>query len=159
KMLKIEIRDDRVGSAGSAASRNLSDNNHRLGRRSFFGRLGLGGVALLPASSWLLSRATAKGDDQGNLSSGDAAILRFLAAAEIIETDLWQQYNELALGNDAFQQALAVLDGDMPTYVNQNTRDEFSHQNFLNAYLRSKGARPVSLEAFRRLPSSLATGS
>jgi hypothetical protein len=32
----------------------------------------------------------------GGLTKGDAAILRFLAAAEIIETDLWQQYNELA---------------------------------------------------------------
>jgi len=53
---------------------------------------------------------------------GDGHILRFLAAAEILENDLWQQYNELALGNEAFQGALKVLDGDMPTYVNQNTR-------------------------------------
>jgi hypothetical protein len=65
----------------------------------------------------------------------------------------------LALGNPAFQAGLVVLDGDMPTYVNQNTRDEFSHQDFLNAYLASKGARPVSLEAFRTLPSSQATGA
>src|SRR5256886_3895711 len=91
--------------------------------------------------------------------SGDTAILRFLAAAEILETDLWQQYNELALGNPAFQNGLFALDGDMPTYVNQNTRDEFSHQDFINAYLVSKGRRPVSLEAFRTLPSSQATGS
>ncbi len=72
---------------------------------------------------------------------------------------MWQQYNELALGNEAFQTALEVLDEDMPTYVNQNTRDEFSHQDFLNVYLASKGARPVSLEEFRTLPSSQATGS
>src|SRR6266568_3548572 len=93
------------------------------------------------------------------LGFGDAAILRLLAAAEILETDLWQQYNELALGNAAFQQALQVLDGDMPTYVNQNTRDEFTHQDFLNAYLLSKGQRPVNLERFRTLPSSQATGA
>ncbi len=31
----------------------------------------------------------------GALPRGDAAILRFLAAAEIIETDLWIQYTEL----------------------------------------------------------------
>ena len=31
----------------------------------------------------------------GGLTAGDAAILRFLAAAEILETDRWQQYNEL----------------------------------------------------------------
>jgi hypothetical protein len=82
-----------------------------------------------------------------------------LAAAEILETDLWQQYNELALGNEAFQNAFNQFDGDMPTYVNQNTRDEFSHQDFLNAYLESKGQKKVSLEHFRTLPSSQATGS
>ncbi len=95
----------------------------------------------------------------GRLARGDAAILRLLAAAEILETDLWQQYNELALGNAAFQAALGALDEDMATYVNQNTRDEFSHQDFLNHYLASKGADPVSLERFRTLPSSQATGS
>ena len=97
--------------------------------------------------------------DDSRLTRGDVAILQFLAAAEIIETDLWQQYTEIALGNEAFQMALGVLDGDMPTYVNQNTRDEFSHQNFLNAYLTSKGHRPVNLEPYRKLPSSQATGS
>ena len=93
------------------------------------------------------------------MSQGDVAILRLLAAAEILEADLWQQYKEISLGNPAFIQAIQVLDGDMPTYVNQNTRDEFSHAAFLNSYLQAKGHRPVSLEAFRRLPSSQATGS
>jgi hypothetical protein len=87
--------------------------------------------------------------------------LKFLAAAEILETDLWQQYNEVALGNPAFQfqQALFSLDGDMPSYVNQNTRDELSHAQFINAYLVSKGHTPVSLEPFRKLPSSQASGA
>jgi hypothetical protein len=31
----------------------------------------------------------------GAITQGDVAILRFLAAAELIETHLWQQYNEL----------------------------------------------------------------
>ena len=134
----------------------------RLGRRSFLKRVGWGGTALLPATSWLAAGAAARGDEGGGgfgLTRGDAAILRFLAAAEILETDLWQQYNELALGNAAFQQALQVLDGDMPTYVNQNTRNEFTHQNFLNAYLISKGQRPISLGHFRTLPSSQASGA
>jgi hypothetical protein len=43
--------------------------------------------------------------------------------------------------------------------VDLNTRDELSHATFLNAYLMFKGAKPVSLEPFRRLPSSQATGS
>ena len=139
---------------------NLSPTTpSRFARRSFLKRMGWGGTALLPAGGWLAGRTAARASSGRGLSRGDTALLQFLAAAEILETDLWQQYNELALGNDAFQTALEALDGDMPTYVNQNTRDEFSHQNFLNAYLMSKGRQPISLEAFRSLPSSQATGA
>lgn len=130
-----------------------------LGRRSFMKRLGLASVVALPTGALLAGRARADNGRGPDLTKGDIAILRFLAAAELIETDLWQQYTELALGNAAFQLGLVALDGDMPTYVNQNTRDEFTHQNFINSYLLSKGARPVSLEPFRKLPSSQATGS
>ncbi len=128
-------------------------------RRSFLKRLGWGGAALLPAAGWLASIGSSEADSSGGLSKGDAAILRFLAAVEYIETDFWQQYTELALGNPAYQQALEVLDGDMPTYLNQNTRDEFTHRDFLNAYLASKGRQAINLEPFRTLPSSQATGS
>ena len=31
----------------------------------------------------------------GGLTPGDAALLRFAAAAEILESDFWVQYNEL----------------------------------------------------------------
>src|ERR1700678_3181289 len=34
-------------------------------------------------------------DDNRRLNSGNVAILRFLAAAELIESDLWTQYAEL----------------------------------------------------------------
>jgi hypothetical protein len=141
-----------------------TDKQARFGRRSFLKRVSLGGAALLPAAALLPERASADhgkdlAENNGSLTDGDTAILRFLAAAEILETDLWQQYNELALGNPAFQNGLFALDGDMPTYVNQNTRDEFSHQDFINAYLKSKGRRPVNLEQFRTLASSQATGS
>jgi hypothetical protein len=47
----------------------------------------------------------------------------------------------------------------MAQYVHDNTDDEFTHQNFLNAYLSSKGAEPVNLEPFRTLHGSSATGS
>jgi hypothetical protein len=97
--------------------------------------------------------------DRG-ISEGDASILRFLAAAEILETDLWQQYNELG-GVDApvsgYQSGLTVLDGDMPQYISDNTDDELSHEVFINAYLVSKGAKPVSLEQFRNLEGSEVT--
>lgn len=148
---------------GELAPIDRRQNSSPFRRRTFLKRLGLGGAALLPVGSLLASRSIARADhdhtQHGSLPPGDVAILRFLAAAEILETDLWQQYNELALGNAAFQNALFALDGDMPTYVNQNTRDEFSHQDFIDAYLVSKGAKPVSLEQFRTLPSSQATGS
>ncbi|HVT94837.1 MAG TPA: ferritin-like domain-containing protein [Bryobacteraceae bacterium] len=105
----------------------------------------------------------------GRLSKGDAALLRFAAAAEILESDFWIQYNELGgvqdaevpggTGNPAYAAALAVLDTDMAQYIHDNTEDEISHYKFLNAYLSSKGAQPVSLEPFRTLQGSTATGS
>jgi hypothetical protein len=109
-------------------------------------------------------------EKSGRLTKGDAALLRFAAAAEILETDFWVQYNELGgipntsevpggSGNIAYTAALANLDEDMAQYIHDNTDDEFTHQNFLNAYLTSKGAEPVSLERFRTLPGSAATGS
>ena len=111
-------------------------------------------------------------EKSGRLTPGDAALLRFAAAAEILETDFWVQYNELGgvpntsevpggSGNTPYTTALQKLDMDMPQYVHDNTDDEFTHQNFLNAYLVSKGAAPVSLERFRtpNIPGSTATGS
>src|ERR1700682_3191774 len=126
-------------------------------RRSFLAGLGVAAAAL-PASG-LLTGVRAEGND---LNQGDVAILQFLAAAEIIETDLWQQYNELGGvdgGNAAYIAALQNLDGDMPQYITDNTDDEVSHAAFLNAYLQSRGAERVDLERFRTLPSSKATGA
>jgi hypothetical protein len=130
-----------------------------VGRRSFLKNVGLAGAVALPGSALLAGEAVAL---PGPLASGDIAILRFLAAAELIETDLWKQYNELggvAGGNSAYMAALSNLDGDMPQYIADNTDDERSHAAFLNAYLKSKGAKPVNLDAFRTLPSSKATGA
>jgi hypothetical protein len=101
-------------------------------------------------------------DDRRSITRGDAAILRFLAAAEIIETDLWQQYTELGGVNaptSGYTAALAVLDEDMGQYISDNTDDEMSHFTFLNAYLASKGIAAVDLDPFRTLPSSKATGA
>jgi hypothetical protein len=131
-----------------------------VGRRSFLKGVGLAGAAMLPGGALLANRAMA--DTARELSDGDIAILRFLAAAELLETDLWQQYNELGGvdgGNPSYMAALSNLDGDMPQYIADNTDDEESHAAFLNAYLESKGAQPVNLDAFRTLPSSKATGA
>lgn len=108
-------------------------------------------------------------EHSGKLPKGDAAILIFLAAAEILETDFWVQYNELGgvqdsevpggTGNTTYTASLVNLDSDFPQYVHDNTEDEFTHENFINAYLTSKGADAVSLEQFRTLQGSSATGS
>ena len=158
-----------------------SINKSTLSRRSFLGKslaVGAGTVGL----GLLTSTRTAKAS--GGLTPGDAAILRFLAAAEILESDLWEQYWELgglpfgesvetprgepapsfSGGNAAYTAALQVLDGDMPQYITDNTDDEFSHQAFIRAFLVSKGASTADIDllagpTFRTLPGSTATGS
>src|SRR5215469_11073189 len=107
--------------------------------------------------------------DSPTLSNGDAALLRFAAAAEILETDFWIQYNELGgiqdsevpggSGNPTYTEKLQNLDSDFSQYIHDNTEDEITHFSFLNAYLMSKGADPVNLDQFRTLPGSTATGS
>ena len=137
-----------------------------ISRRSFLGKSLAVGAGTIGAG--LLANApTARAS--GGLTAGDEAILRLLAAAELIEADLWQQYNELAgiqdaevpggTGNPAYTAAIEVLDEDMDQYIHDNTDDEITHAAFLNAYLASKGAEPVNLDQFRTLPSSQATGA
>jgi ferritin-like protein len=133
-------------------------------RRSFL-RNGIvsAGAATLSATVMAKELSALEPPEEGpEITEGDVAILQFLAAAELIESDLWQQYNELG-GVDAapsgYIAALAVLDGDMSQYISDNTDDEISHQQFLNAYLASKGATPVNLDQFRVLPGSQASGA
>jgi hypothetical protein len=104
-----------------------------------------------------------------SLTAGDAAILRFLAAGEALEVDFWTQYNELGGipddevsgggGNRAYTHCLKKIERNFPQYIHDNTDDEISHQNFLNAYLASQGAQTADLEPFRTLQGSFATGS
>src|SRR5467141_3782358 len=136
-------------------------------RRSFLKGLGVAGVAL--SAGPLLATAAGASQRADIITVGDVAILRFLAAAELLETDLWQQYNELGgiqdsevpggSGSPAYTAAISFLDGDMAQYIHDNTEDEMTHELFINAYLMSKGAEPVNLDQFRTLPSSQATGA
>jgi len=114
--------------------------------------------------------AFARETNDSTITKGDIDILRFLAAAEILETDLWEQYTELGGvqdgeesgvngGSPAYMAALQILDSDMPQYIHDNTDDERSHQAFINAFLESIGADPVNLDQFANLPSSKATGA
>jgi hypothetical protein len=136
-------------------------------RRSFLLTGAAAGAAALGAGRLLSDPPTALAT--GGLTPGDAAILRFLAALETLETDLWQQYNELGgiqdgevpggTGNPAYTTALSVLDEDMAQYIHDNTDDEFTHFTFINAYLVANGKAPANLEQFRTLPSSTADGA
>ena len=142
-------------------------------RRSFLkGSLLAGGAAM---GAGLLAKAPlarAQASTSGPLSAGDIAILRFVAAAELIEADLWTQYAELGgIGSNlpvevdptqtmnTYQVALSNLDGDAPQYITSNWKDELTHATFLNAYLESRGAEPVNFDEFETLPGSTAQGS
>jgi Ferritin-like domain len=135
--------------------------NH-VARRSFLRNLGLGAALLAPGAALLSGsgKAWAKNEKEKEnkaLTRGDVAILQLLAAAELIETDLWKQYNELG-GTDAptsgYTAALQILDGDQLQYIADNTDDEISHAAFLNAYLKSKGEQEVDLRHFATLAPS-----
>jgi TAT (twin-arginine translocation) pathway signal sequence len=158
-----------------------SPAGRQIRRRSFLKGIGVAGAAV-SAGGLLTTELFGAEERSGSLTAGDAAILRFLAAAEIIESDLWLQYTELAGtqdnevptlasqlipgypntvtgGSPLYTLALTQLDGDMPQYIHDNTEDELTHEDFINAYLASKGADTVSLDQFRTLPSSKATGA
>jgi hypothetical protein len=138
----------------SQVTPSLSAN--RLARRSFLRRVGLGALALAPGAALLNSAARAQSNN-GQLTEGDVAILQLLAAAELIEADLWQQYNELGGINaptSGYTAALQILDGDQLQYIADNTDDENSHAAFINAYLKSKGEQQVDLKQFAKLAPS-----
>jgi hypothetical protein len=179
------LADRRPSQSNQASGEDGSSSEKKaFNRRSFLRNSVVAGAAATAGAALLESVPSALAEPgNGHLTRGDAAILRWLAAAEIIETDLWLQYAELAGtqdnevsaiasqqipgypssptgGNSAYTNAVSQLDGDMAQYISDNTEDELSHESFINAFLVSKGALPVSLERFRTLnSSSKATGA
>jgi len=172
------IRATPASSGNVNAEEDIAAEARPLGlrRRAFMQGLGAAGAATAFAGT------AVKADEDRRISKGDAALLRFAAAAEIIESDIWLQYAELGGiqsdelstlasklipgypakptgGNAPYISDLQQLDGDMPQYISDNTEDELSHEVFLNAYLAFNGAETVNLDKFRTLPSSQATGS
>jgi len=158
-----------------------SHPNREVPRRSFLKGMGVAGVAL-SAGSLLPAALEAQAGSAPRITKGDAAILRFLAAAEILETDLWLQYQEFGGtqddevsklasqfipgypatptgGNSLYMQDLLPLDSDMSQYIHDNTEDELTHEVWINNYLVAHRAAPANLDQFRTLPSSKATGA
>ena len=150
----------------TANDKRIKPRKSSISRRSFLGKSLAVGAGTIGAGFFVNTR-TARAS--GGLTPADGALLRFPAALEILEADFWIQYNELAgiqdsevpggSGNPAYHDALAVLDEDMDQYVHDNTEDEITHHQFLNAYLASKGMPTVNLEPFRTLHGSTAAGS
>jgi hypothetical protein len=185
----MKTLNDSMAGSSKGENRPLENNSEKkvkprksfISRRSFLGKSLAVGAGTVGAG-FLINTRTARASH--GLTPGDAAILRFLAAAEILESDLWEQYWELgglpfgesvetprgesppvfSGGNAAYTAALQVLDGDMPQYITDNTDDEFSHQAFIRAFLVSHGASTADIDllagpTFRTLPGSTATGS
>ncbi len=117
------------------------------------------GASVLPFAGVLGSAASAFGQNTFEVTAGDIAILKFLAAAELLECDLWQQYCELATGNKRYRRALRRIDDSLPDYICGDFEDECSHANFINAFLVSIGEQPVNLDPFRTLRSTPAQGA
>jgi hypothetical protein len=149
---------------------NTQQPNYATSRRSFLRKgLAVGGAGAIGTALVAQGFPALAAQGSGSLTQGDMDILRFLSAAEILETDFWQQYNELGgvqdnevpgrSGNKAYTAALQNLDMDMPQYIHDNTEDEFTHFTFINAYLVVNGGEPVNLDQFRTLKSSQATGA
>ena len=142
-------------------------SEHRTSRRSFLVKGATAGALTLAGGRLFIDTPAALAGE--SLPSGDVAILQFLAAAELLEADLWKQYNELGgvqdsevsggRGNRAYTKALAVIDKDMHQYIHDNADDEQSHADFINAYLQARGAQPINLDPFRTLAGSTATGA
>jgi hypothetical protein len=167
------ISEPTANDSSKSENRPLEDNLEKrvkrrksfISRRAFLGNtiaLGAGTVGAGLLSSIRTAEAS------GGLTPGDAALLRFPAALELLEADFWIQYNELGgiqddevpggSGNEAYTDALEVIEDEMQDYIHDNTDDEITHHQFLNAYLVSKGAAPANLDAFRTLMGSTATG-
>jgi hypothetical protein len=162
---------DEVQSQMSPEVANLSPARRKVPRRTFLCRMGLGAIALAPGAALFSSASNAFGEEdaiESAIRPGDAALLRFAAALEIIEADFWIQYNELGgiqdsevpggSGNPDYTEALEIIEDEMADYIHDNTDDEITHHRFLNAYLVSKGAAPANLGGFRTLMGSTATG-
>src|ERR1700680_4841742 len=70
-------------------------DGHHADRRSFLKTGAIAGTALVAGATAMAQQLAAADDSDRGLTKGDIAILRLLAAVELIESDLWLQYAEL----------------------------------------------------------------
>src|SRR5437773_5792134 len=161
-----EFRNSQHSPQAQNSEEKVERSRRFISRRSFLGKSLAVGAGTIGGAGLLTSIRTAEAS--GGIRVGDAALLRFAAAAEILEADFWIQYNELGgvqdsevpggSGNPDYTEALEIIEDEMRDYIHDNTDDEITHHQFLNAYLVSKGAAPANLNPFRTLMGSTATG-
>lgn len=115
---------------------NIPKEGSTLNRRAFFKSTAIGPVALaIPGFTLLDGVVPVFAGTKPTINSSDVAVLKFLAAAELLEADLWGQYSELATNNPQFRRALQEIDNSLPDYVTGDFDDETSHAAFINAFL------------------------
>lgn len=143
----------------------MNDTPQGANRRSFLKGGALLGATALTAAAGGSKKALAQFRqafgpiDRDAVTDGDVAMLKFLAAAELVEDDLWQQYCELAVNNRFYNFALQRIDPSLVRYVCDDRDDERSHAAFINSFLVAIGEDPVDLDPFRTLPSVDAQGA
>jgi hypothetical protein len=102
----------RKGNSRETSIKQFDKPGGRAERRSFLKNVVAGGATLGARQSSL--PAFSQNENRGSLTNGDIAILRFLAAVEIIEFDLWLQYAELGGTQDS---GLPGLTGGSAAYT------------------------------------------
>jgi hypothetical protein len=122
-------------------------------RRSFFKKTAAGAAVAIPSLAVINGTEMALAGPMPSLNDGDVAVLQFLAAAELVEGDLWGQYCDLATNNPGYRNALQKIDESLPDYIRGVFKNECSHATFINAFLIAAGKTPINLDAFRTLPS------
>ena len=128
-------------------------------RRSFFKKTAAGAAIAIPGFALMNGAERAFAGPVPSLNDGDVAVLQFLAAAELVESDLWEQYCELATNNPGYRNALQRIDESLPDYISGVLEDERSHASFINAFLVAAGKTPINLDPFRTLPSVSVEGA
>src|SRR6266566_3850294 len=125
----------------------------RQSRRSFFKKTAAGAAMAIPSFALINGAEIAFAGPMPSLNGSDVAVLQFLAVAELVESDLWGQYCELATNNPGYRNALQRIDESLPDYISGVLEDERSHATFINAFLVAAGKTPINLDSFRTLPS------
>src|SRR5258708_9627615 len=103
-------------------------------RRSFFKMTATGAAMAIPGFALMNGTEIAFAESRPSLNDSDVAVLQFLAAAELVESDLWGQYCELATNNPGYRNALQTIDESLPAYIPAALEDERNPLTCINTF-------------------------